>query len=59
MINERNIANSFRAVKGDIIKLQAELLNLRKQQAEILLNLEEVISQLKVQPAKKKSSKKK
>ena len=62
MINEHNIASSFRAVKGDIIKIESELMNLKEQQLHILEQLEKLNSKLKIvsaKPIKRKTSKKK
>ena len=53
MINEHNIASSFRAVKGDILKIEGELMNLKEQQVHILEKLEKLTSKMK-SPAKKK-----
>ena len=57
MINEHNLKNSFRAVKGNILEIQGELLNIKIQQAKILAELEKLTSKPKV--AKRKSTKKK
>ena len=54
MVSESGIANSFRAVKGDIVKLQAELINIQAQIASLALNIEKIRK-----PAKKKTAKKK
>jgi len=43
MISERNLITSFRLAKSDIMRIQEELLNLKKQQSEIFLKLEKLI----------------
>ena len=55
MVNEHNIASSFRAVKGDILKIEGELMNLKEQQIQILEKLEKISFNL----SKKKVVKKK
>ncbi|MFH1451819.1 MAG: hypothetical protein ABIF88_01450 [archaeon] len=46
MVNEHNIINSFRLVKSDIISVQGELLNIKEQQARMMIKLEEISSKL-------------
>ncbi|MFH1608169.1 MAG: hypothetical protein ABIA78_03475 [archaeon] len=53
-MNESSIKNSFRAVKGDIIELQGELLNLKEQHARILIELEKLSDPLKKLVKRKK-----
>lgn len=57
MTDEHTIKNSFRAVKGDILSIQGELLGIKEQQAKILRGLEEINSKLK--NTKKPKAKKK
>jgi protein-arginine kinase activator protein McsA len=57
MINEQSIANSFRAVKGDIFKIEGELINMKEQQIHILEKLEKLT--LKLKPSIKRVIKKK
>ncbi len=59
MINEHNIASSFRAVKGDIIKIESELMNLKEQQIKIFEQLEKISFSLSKKTTKKKIVKKK
>lgn len=58
MVNEHNLKNSFRAIKSDIMKIEGDIMNIRTQQAEILVELEKLTSLMK-KPAKKKPVKKK
>jgi len=58
MANKLNIANSFRAVKVDILKIEGELLGIKEQQTHILEQLEKLTSKLE-RPARKKISTKK
>jgi hypothetical protein len=44
MVNEHALKNSFRAIKSDILGLQGELLNIRNEQAKILIELEKLTS---------------
>ncbi len=44
MMNENNIKNSFRAVKGEILEIQGELLNIKEQQVKMIMKLEEIAS---------------
>ena len=59
MADEHTIKNSFRAVKGDILKIEGDLLNMEKTQAKILLQLEKLTTKAKKKVIKKKSVKKK
>ena len=59
MVNEKNLINSFRLAKSDIISIQGELMQLKKQQAEIFLRLEELIEKRKSAPRKKTKTKRK
>jgi len=58
MINEHNIKNSFRVVKADILTIQGEFLEIKQQQAKILLQLEKLTSKPKKKKIKKKAKKK-
>ena len=57
MTDEYAIKNSFRAVKGDIIKIEGELMNLKLQQAKILEQLEKIDALMK-KPSRKRPAKK-
>ncbi|MGD9275877.1 MAG: hypothetical protein PVJ67_01765 [Candidatus Pacearchaeota archaeon] len=58
MVNKHNLKNSFRAIKSDIMKIEGDIMNIRTQQAEILVELEKLTATTK-KPVKKKTSKKK
>jgi len=58
MTDDHQIKNSFRAVKGDILKIQGELMEIKEQQAHILEQFEKLTSNLKT-PSRKKVSMKK
>jgi len=44
MINEHAIKNSFRAIKADILGVQGDLMNMKMEQAKILMELEKLVS---------------
>lgn len=58
MVNERNLVNSFRLAKSDIISIQGELMELKKNQAEIFLKLEKLIKKRSSNSEEKKKAKK-
>jgi len=58
MANKLNIANSFRAVKVDILKIEGELLGIKEQQTHILEQLEKLTSKLEKSARKKITIKK-
>ncbi len=45
-IDEPSIKNSFRAVKGDILEIQGDLMNIKEQQAKMLVNLEKILAKI-------------
>ena len=45
MVSEKNLVNSFRLIKNDVMGFQKELLNLKRQQSEVLMKLDELIYQ--------------
>ncbi|MFH1152167.1 MAG: hypothetical protein V1788_03535, partial [Nanoarchaeota archaeon] len=40
MIDEHTLKNSFRAIKADILEIQGELMNIKQEQARILVDVD-------------------
>jgi hypothetical protein len=58
-ITEKNIEESFKRVKKDILALQAHLLEVSGKQAEMMQFIEELSEKIEENPFKKSVSKKK